>query len=111
MPRIMDTEEVTLIIKEKNNPGLNSLLAKSKLFKGLRPIGFAAIPAGFLGAICLTSNKPSDGRSQEAAFLKQNAGASFLAIAAACFSSGVYFTIQSKKNYKKAVQKYNQLYN
>jgi hypothetical protein len=111
MPKIMKKKEVRLIIKEKNNSELDKLITKSKLFKNFQPLGFAAIPAGFLGAVSLSGNKPKDGERNSSGAVKHTVGISLLAISAICLTSSVYFNIQSAKNYKKAIQKYNQLYN
>jgi hypothetical protein len=111
MPKIMTKKEVRLIIQEKKNSELEKLVTRSKLFKNFQPVGFAAIPAGFLGAISLTGNAATDGRKFSSGNIKQTTGVTLLALGAICLTSSVYFNIQSAKNYKKAIQKYNQLYN
>lgn len=111
MPKIMKKKEIRPIIQEKHNSELDKLVIKSKLFKNFQPVGFAALPAGFLGAISLSGNQTGDGRSISSATIKQAAGITLLALGAMCLTSSVYFTIQSHKNHKKAIQKYNQLYN
>jgi hypothetical protein len=111
MPKIMTKKEIRLLIHEKKNSELDKLIAKSKLFQNFQPLGFAAIPAGFLGAISLSGNNTNDGGPQFTGNIKQTTGVSLLALGAMCLTSGVYFNIQSAKNYKKAIQRYNQFYN
>lgn len=107
MPYIMKEQEVLLIIKEKNNSELNRLLKKVKLAKTFQGIGFAAIPEALLGGgligAAAVANKGS--------FKQKGIGVGLLALSAICLSSSLCFKIQRTKNYKKAIQKYNQLYN
>lgn len=108
MPGVMNEKDVVLILKEKGNNEINKLLKKIKLSKTFKNIGFAAIPeallgAGFIGSVSVqgnTNTKP-----------QKVVGAGLIAISAVCLSSGLYFNMAQKKNYKKAIQKYNQMYN
>ena len=107
MPNVMKEKEVLLIIREKNNSELNRLLKKIKLSKTFQNIGFAAIPealigGGLIGAAATTNNGNAEQKS---------IGVGLLALSAVCLSSSLCFKIQRTKNYKKAIQKYNQLYN
>jgi hypothetical protein len=111
MPKIMKKKEIRLIIQEKKNSELDKLITRSRLFKNFQPVGFAAIPAGFLGAISLAGNQASDAGRSSSVNIKQTTGITLLAFGAMCLTSSVYFTIQSNKHHKKAIQKYNQLYN
>lgn len=107
MPYVMKEPEVLLIIKEKNNSELNRLLKKVKLSKTFQNIGFAAIPEALVGGgligVAAASNK---GNLEQKA-----AGVGLLALGAVCLSSSLFFKIKHTKNYKKAIKKYNQLYN
>jgi hypothetical protein len=111
MPYVMNEKEVMLILKEKKNPSINRLLRTLKLSNDLKPIGFIAIPAGILGALSFVNINTSDKNTNDIHAANQNLGLGFFALGTVCLSSGIYFNITQKKNYKKAIQKYNQLYN
>lgn len=103
MSYVMDQKEVIGFLKEKKNSSLDKLLAKIKLSKNLRLIGFAAVPAGIIGVLNI-----SDANKDHSS---QNVGLGFIGLSAVSLSSGFYFDRERKKNYKKAIAKYNQLYN
>lgn len=107
MPNVMKEKEVLLIIKEKNNSELNRLLKKVKLSKTFQNIGFAAIPEALIGGGLIGTAVASSKGSLE----QKTVGVGLLALGAVCLSSSLCFKIQRTKNYKKAIQKYNQLYN
>ena len=107
MPNVMKEKEVLLIIKEKNNSGLNRLLKKIKLSKTFQSIGFAAIPEALIGGGLIGFGAVSDKGSLE----QKSVGVGLLALSAVCLSSSLCFKIHRTKNYKKAIRKYNQLYN
>lgn len=103
MPNVMSEKEVMIVLKEKKNASINKLLTKLKLTGNLQPIGFAAIPAGIIGAL----NLADVNKTQR----QQSVGLGLIALGTVCLSSSIYFNIERKKNYKKAIQIYNQLYN
>lgn len=103
MPYIMNEKEVVAFLKEKNNSYLEKFLTKIKLSKNLRLISLAAIPSGIMSVLSL-----SDATKNHAS---QNIGLGLAAFGAVSLSTGVYFDHQRKENYKKAIAKYNQLYN
>lgn len=107
MPKMMKEEDVLLIIKEKNNSELNRLLKKVKLSKTFQNIGFTAIPEALIGGGLLGAAAASSQGNIE----QKGIGIGLLALSAVCLSSSLCFKIQRTRNYKKAIQKYNQLYN
>lgn len=107
MPKAMKEKDILLIIKEKDNSELNRLLKKIKLSKTFQNIGFAAIPEALIGGGLIGAATVSNNGSLE----QKSIGVGFLALSAVCLSSSLCFKIQRTKNYKKAIQKYNQLYN
>ena len=111
IPKIMKEKEIRLIMKEKNNSEIDKLVAKSKLFKNFRAVGFAAIPAGLLSGVLLFSQNQRNNDGVPGNNITKVTGISLLALGTVCLSSSVYFDLAYKKNYKKAIQKYNALYN
>lgn len=107
MPYVMNEREVKLVLQGKNNSEINRLLKKVKLAKTFQNIGFAAIPealigGGFIGA-AMASNK---GTAEQ-----KRIGIGLVALSGVCLTSSLCFKIVRTKNYKKAIAKYNQLYN
>lgn len=103
MPYVMGKKEIVSLLKEKKNSSLEKLLTKSKAANRLRLVGFAAIPAGIMGSLSIVeANKKNT---------SQNGGLGLLALGAVSLSSSIYFNHETKKNYKKAIAKYNQVYN
>ncbi|MBP7809393.1 MAG: hypothetical protein KA163_08875 [Bacteroidia bacterium] len=107
MPYVMKEKEVLLIIKEKNNSELNRLFKKVKLAKTFQNVGFAAIPEALIGAgligAAATSNKGS--------VQQKSIGVGLMVLSGVCLTSSLCFKFIRTKNYKKAIAKYNQLYN
>ena len=103
MPYIMNEKEVVAFLKEKENSSLEKLLTKIKLSKNLRLISLAAIPTGIISVLSI-----SDANKNHTS---QNVGLGLAALGVVSLSTGVYFDHQRKTNYKKAIAKYNQLYN
>jgi len=103
MPYVMNQKEVLGFLKEKKNSSLEKLLTKVKVSKNLRLVGFAAIPASIIGALSI-----SDANKNHSS---QNAGFGLIGLGAVSLGSSFYFDHQRKENYKKAIAKYNQLYN
>ena len=101
MAYVMDQKEVMGFLNEKNNSVLKKLITKVKLAKNLRFVSLAAIPAGIIGAVSIANENYSS----------QNLGFGLIGLSAVSISSGIYFNYERKKNYKKAIAKYNQLYN
>lgn len=107
MPHVMNEKEVTLVIKEKNNSDLNRLLKKVKLAKTFQNIGFAAIPEALIGGGLISVAAISNKGTME----QRSVGVGLVALSAACLSSSLCFKLVRTKNYKKAIARYNQLYN
>ena len=107
MPYVMSEKEVTLIIKEKNNSDLDRLLRKVKLAKTFQNIGFAAIPEAVIGGGLIGAAAASNKGNAE----QKSIGIGLVALSAVCLSSSLCFKFVKTKNYKKAIAKYNQLYN
>ena len=103
MPYVMNEKEVMGILKEKKNPLVEKILTKVKLSKKMRLIGFAAIPTGIIGALSIVEANKNH--------TSQNAGLGLVALGTVSLGSSFYFNHERKKNYKKAIAKYNQLYN
>ena len=103
MSNVMRQKEVLGFLQGKNNSSLEKLLAKIKLSKNLRFVGFAAFPAGIMGAITISNANKNHS--------SKGAGIGLISLSAVSLSSGFYFNRQRKENYKKAIAKYNQLYN
>lgn len=107
MPYVMREKEVVLILKEKNDSEINRFLKKVKLSKTFQNIGFAAIPEALIGGgligAAAASNKGNTGQ--------KSIGIGLVALSAVCLSSSLCFKMVRTKNYKKAIAKYNQLYN
>jgi hypothetical protein len=109
MPYVMNEKQVVGMLKEKNNSSINSLLRKVKLSKDFETLSIAAVPetllgASFLGIVSATGNGNQSGQQKQIAV-------GLLAASAICLTSSLCFKVIHKKNYKKAIAKYNQLYN
>lgn len=107
MPYVMNEKEITLVIKEKNNSELNRLLKKVKLARTFQNIGFAAIPEALVGGGLIAAAAGSNKGNME----QRSVGVGLVALSAVCLSSSLCFKFVKTKNYKKAIAKYNQLYN
>ena len=107
MPYVMKEKDVLLIIKEKNNSELNRLLKKIKLAKTFQNIGFAAIPEALIGGGLIGAVATSSKGSVE----QKSVGLGLVLLSGVCLTSSLCFKFVHKKNYKKAIAKYNQLYN
>jgi hypothetical protein len=107
MPYVMNEREVTLVLKEKNNSEINRLLKKIKLAKTFQNIGFAAIPEALVGGGLIGAAMASN----KGAVDQKSIGIGLVALSGVCLSSSLFFKIIRTKNYKKAIAKYNQLYN
>lgn len=107
MPYVMKEKEVRLIMKEKNNSEINRLLKKVKLAKTFQNIGFAAIPEALIGGGLIGAAAASNSGSVE----QKSLGIGLVALSGVCLSSSLCLKLYSKKSYKKAIAKYNQLYN
>ncbi len=107
MPYVMKEKEVLLIIKEKNNSELNRLFKKVKLAKTFQNVGFAAIPEALIGAGLIGAAAASNkGNVQQ-----KSIGVGLMVLSGVCLTSSLCFKFIRTKNYKKAIAKYNQLYN
>jgi uncharacterized integral membrane protein len=95
------------VLKEKNNSEINRLLKKVKLSKNFQNIGFAAIPEALIGGGLIGLASVSNKGNIE----QKSIGVGLVALSGICLSSSLCFKIVSTKNYKKAIAKYNQLYN
>lgn len=107
MPFVMKEKEVLLIIKEKNNSELNRLFKKVKLAKTFQNIGFAAIPEALIGGGLIGAAATS----QKGSIEQKSIGIGLMALSGVCLTSSLCFKFIRTKNYKKAIAKYNQLYN
>ena len=107
MPYVMKEREIKLVLKEKNNSEINRLLKKVKLAKTFQNIGFAAIPEALIGGGLIGAAAVSNQGSVE----QRSLGFGLVALSGVCLSSSLCFRFVRIKNYKKAIQKYNQLYN
>lgn len=103
MPYIMNEKEVIGFLKGKKNSSLEKLLTKIKLSKKLRFVGLAAIPTGIISALSIADSNKNH--------TSQSVGLSLAAFGAVSLTTGFYFDHERKKNYKKALAKYNQLFN
>jgi len=110
MPYVMKEKTILQIMQEKNNAEINRLLKKLKRAENMRHAGFAAIPTGILGMMSLAGTKNADtGNSFRTAQI--GTGVGLLALSSLCLGASYCFKLQHAKNYKKAIAKYNQLYN
>ncbi len=107
MPYVMKEKEIKLILKEKNNSEINRLLKKVKLAKTFQNIGFAAIPEALIGGGLIGAAATSNKGNIE----QRTVGIGLIALSGICLSSSLCFKLVRTKNYKKAIAKYNQLYN
>lgn len=107
MPYVMNEREVMLVLKEKNNSEINRLLKKVKLAKTFQNIGFAAIPEALIGGGFIGATAASNKGSAE----QKSIGLGLIALSGVCLTSSFCFKMVRTKNYKKAITKYNQLYN
>jgi hypothetical protein len=107
MPFVMKEKEVKIILNEKNNSEINQLLKKVKLAKTFENIGFAAIPEALIGGGLIGAAS----FSKKGNVTQKSIGLGLLALSGVCLSSSFCFKIMRTKNYKKAIAKYNQLYN
>ncbi len=104
---VMNQKEVLLILKEKNNSEINKLVKNFKLSKMFKGVGFSAIPEALFGAGLIGASATSNtGNVQQ-----RSIGIGLVALSALCLSSSLCFKMVRTKNYKKAIAKYNQLYN
>lgn len=106
MPYVMKEKEVMLVMKEKNNSEINGLLKKVKLARTFQNIGFAAIPEALVGGGLIAAAVSTGGNIQQ-----KGVGIGLVALSTVCLSSSLCFRFVRNKNYKKAIAKYNQLYN
>jgi hypothetical protein len=109
MPYVMNEKSVITMMKQKNNSSINKFLRRIKLSRDFETISIAAIPetllgATFLGIASSTGDNTQSGRQKQIAV-------GLLAASGVCLTSSLCFKIIHKKNYKKAIRKYNQLYN
>lgn len=107
MPYVMKEKDVLLIIKEKNNSELNSLFKNVRLAKTFQNIGFAAIPEALIGGGLIGAAASSGQGNVE----QKSIGIGLIALSGVCLTSSLCFKFIRTKNYKKAIAKYNQLYN
>lgn len=107
MPFVMKEKEVLLIIKEKNNSELNRLFKKVKLAKTFQNIGFAAIPEALIGGGFISAAATSN----QGGIQQKSIGIGLMVLSGVCLTSSLCFKFIRTKNYKKAIAKYNQLYN
>ncbi|MBK7668124.1 MAG: hypothetical protein IPJ32_12770 [Sphingobacteriaceae bacterium] len=107
MPYVMKEKEVLLFIKEKNNSELNRLFKKVKLAKTFQNIGFTAIPEALIGGGLIGAAATSNQGSVE----QKSIGIGLIALSGVCLTSSLCFKFIRTKNYKKAIAKYNLLYN
>jgi hypothetical protein len=107
MPYVMKEKEVLLIIKEKNNSELNHLFKKVKLAKTFQNIGFAAIPEALIGGGLIGAAATSSQGTVE----QKSIGIGLMVLSGVSLTSSLCFKFIRTKNYKKAIAKYNQLYN
>lgn len=107
MPVVMKEKEVMLIIKEKNNSELNRLFKRVKLAKTFQNIGFAAIPEALIGGGLIGAAATSNQGSVQ----QKSIGVGLMVLSGVCLTSSLCFKFVRTKNYKKAIAKYNQLYN
>lgn len=111
MPYVMKEKDVLHIMAAKNNSEVNHLLLKMNRANNIKPIGFAAIPFGLLGALSFSGIKNMYGEGGSSLKIHQGFGAGLVALSAMCLSASCYFKMQRTKNYKKAIANYNRLYN
>lgn len=107
MPYVMKEKEIKIILEEKNNSEINHLLKKVKLAKTFQNIGFAAIPEALFGGGLIGAAAASNSGSVQ----QKSIGIGLVALSGVCLSSSLCFKMVRTKNYKKAIAKYNQLYN
>ncbi len=104
---VMNEKEVLMILKEKDDSEINKLVKNFKLSKTFKNIGFSAIPEALLGGGLIGAAAASNkGNIQQ-----RSIGIGLVALSAVCLSSSLCFKFVKNKNYKKAIQRYNQLYN
>lgn len=107
MPGIMNQKEVVLILKEKEDISINKFLKRVRLSRSFKGIGFSAIPEALLGAGFMGVASENNGDSQTQKII----GIGLIAASAVCLTSSLCLKIVHTKNYKKAIARYNQLYN
>jgi hypothetical protein len=107
---VMNEKEVMMVMKEKNDSGINKLIKKFKLSKMFQNVGFSAIPEALLGVSFIgIANTATVSNSTNSA--QQNIGVGLVALSAVCLTSGICFKMMKTKNYKKAIKTYNETYN
>lgn len=105
--RKINEKQMHQLLLSLNNPQITKEVRRAKTAKGLQYIGFGAIPATFLGSICL-------GLENELRFSEDGdngpirLGAVFFGGAAAFLTTAICFKISHNRHNEKAVKLYNQ---
>lgn len=111
-PKTMSEKEIILKLKDKNDPEIKMLLKKRRSSLGLQTIGFLAIPAVSFGAAAVFSANGLFYRTKtKEDFQMEDLGRSLIGGSVLFLGTNIYFNWKSKYCYKKAIDKYNHLYN
>lgn len=89
------------------------LLKRRKKYSRARLIGLGAIPAVFFGSTAMMASEPlfGGGPQTKKDFHLRDGGRTLLGVGALCITGNIYFSFKRKAFRKKAIAKYNQLYN
>lgn len=107
MPGIMNKKEIILVLKEKEDVSINKFLKKVRLSRNFKGIGFSAIPEALLGAGFVGAASVNNRNSHTQKII----GFGLIAASAVCLSSSLCLKVVHTKNYKRAIARYNELYN
>ena len=96
-----------------DNEEIIGLLKKRRVSRSLRLMGLLAIPAAVfgVGAILSVNLEPYYSPETKKDFQIQDSGRSLIGLGVICIGGNIYFNNRYKRSWKKAIQKYNQLYN
>lgn len=96
-----------------NDKELILFLKKRKKHSRARLIGLGAIPAVFFGSLAMMASEPLSGGGPQTKkdFQLRDGGRTTLCVGAFCITGNIYFSFKRKAYRKKAIEKYNQLYN
>ncbi|MEI6487612.1 MAG: hypothetical protein WCP52_01550 [Bacteroidota bacterium] len=105
---ILTENNIHVLMKRKNNKELSRYANKAKISKAFQPVTIVGFPLATFGALLLLNDltSPPSSSPKDARIL----GNVLLALSAICLSSTIYLNWNRKKQNKKAINLYNQLY-
>lgn len=94
----------------KNNPKINSYIRQAKVSRGLKNIGFVAIPCAVIATAAYGVAGFQSVVSGSTDHDAKVAGNTFAALGTFCLGTSIYFGVNENVKHKKAVHLYNELY-